>query len=278
VLVIGQYLDQLDDLAASSTPRLVTGKTPVRERQRLFDEFRSGDLRVLVVSKVANFSIDLPQARVAIQVSGTFGSRQEEAQRLGRVLRPKTDGRTAHFYTSRHAGHRRRGLRRQTAAVSGRAGVRLSTSWTPRICEPAAIAADLGVDSGSMLCAEWAHKRSRFDYDVGRWLHMMIEKTIGVPAPRVVPSPARDAMNETADRLVLEVVSAVDDGYTGVPECQRLIAWLGAEFLPYATARYPDPPADLVELTAVLDEMHGSNGEIAAQLSLQARSLVFRLL
>lgn len=107
---------------------------------------------------------------------------------------------------------------------------------------------------------------------------MMIEKTIGVPAPRVVPSPARDAMNETADRLVLEVVSAVDDGYTGVPECQRLIAWLGAEFLPFATARYPDPPADLAELTAVLDEMHGSNGEIAAQLSLQARSLVFRLL
>ena len=66
---------------------------------------------------------------------------------------------------------------------------------------------------------------------------------------------------------------------TGVPECQRLIAWLGAEFPPFATARYPDPPADLVELTAVLDEMHGSNGEIAAQkLSLQARSLVFRLL
>ena len=61
---------------------------------------------------------------------------------------------------------------------------------------------------------------------------MMIEKTIGVPAPRVVPSPARDAMNETADRLVLEVVSAVDDGYTGVPECQRLIAWLGAHLAP----------------------------------------------
>ena len=107
---------------------------------------------------------------------------------------------------------------------------------------------------------------------------MVIEKTIGVPAPRVVVSPVREGMNETADRLVLEVVSAVDDGYTGVPECQRLIAWLGVEFLPYARGRYSDAPPDLVELIAVLDEMHGSNGETAAQLSLQARSLVFRLL
>jgi DNA excision repair protein ERCC-3 len=78
---------------------LITGATSVKERERLYDEFRAGDVRVLVVSKVANFSIDLPEASVAIQVSGTFGSRQEEAQRLGRVLRPKADGRTAHFYT-----------------------------------------------------------------------------------------------------------------------------------------------------------------------------------
>lgn len=85
-------------------------------------------------------------------------------------------------------------------------------------------------------------------------------------------------MNETADRLVLDVVDAVDDGYTGVPESQRLIAWLSAEFIPYVSVRFPDPPADLVELTAVLDQMHGSNHEQAAQLSLQARSLVFRLL
>ena len=121
VLVIGQYLDQLDDLAADLDAPLITGKTPVRERQRLFDEFRSGELRVLVVSKVANFSIDLPQARVAIQVSGTFGSRQEEAQRLGRVLRPKTDGATAHFYTvvtrdtvdADFAAHRQRFLAEQ---------------------------------------------------------------------------------------------------------------------------------------------------------------------
>ncbi len=99
ILVIGQYLDQLELLAAELDVPLVTGKTPVKERERLFQEFREGAIRVLVVSKVANFSVDLPEAAVAIQVSGTFGSRQEEAQRLGRVLRPKADGRTAHFYT-----------------------------------------------------------------------------------------------------------------------------------------------------------------------------------
>ena len=78
---------------------MITGATPVKERQRLFEAFRSGEVGLLVVSKVANFSIDLPTAEVAIQVSGSFGSRQEEAQRLGRLLRPKTEGKTAHFYT-----------------------------------------------------------------------------------------------------------------------------------------------------------------------------------
>ena len=107
---------------------------------------------------------------------------------------------------------------------------------------------------------------------------MVIQKTVGVPAPRVVSSPDREGVNETADRLVLEVVSAVDDGYTGVPECQRLIAWLTAEFLPFTTSRFSDEPAALVELRGALDEMHGSNGEMAARLSLQARSLIFRLL
>jgi len=77
---------------------LITGATSVKERQRLFAAFRTGEIRVLVVSKVANFSVDLPEAAVAIQVSGAFGSRQEEAQRLGRLLRPKSDQRTAHFY------------------------------------------------------------------------------------------------------------------------------------------------------------------------------------
>ncbi|MFD4993649.1 DNA repair helicase XPB [Cellulosimicrobium cellulans] len=98
VLVIGQYLDQLEELSNHLDAPLITGATTVRERQRLFDAFRSGEISRLVVSKVANFSIDLPEASVAIQVSGSFGSRQEEAQRLGRVMRPKSDGRTAHFY------------------------------------------------------------------------------------------------------------------------------------------------------------------------------------
>jgi len=97
-LVIGQYLDQLDELAEALGAPLITGQTSVTERQRLFDAFRAGEIRVLVVSKVANFSIDLPEASVAVQVSGSFGSRQEEAQRLGRLMRPKADGKTAHFY------------------------------------------------------------------------------------------------------------------------------------------------------------------------------------
>ncbi len=99
ILVIGQYLDQIDELAdALGAPRL-TGATPVDERERLYQEFRDGVTPVLVVSKVANFSVDLPEATVAIQVSGSFGSRQEEAQRLGRLLRPKESGLPANFYT-----------------------------------------------------------------------------------------------------------------------------------------------------------------------------------
>ncbi|XKH55413.1 DEAD/DEAH box helicase [Citricoccus nitrophenolicus] len=99
VLVIGQYLDQLAELGELLEAPVLTGATSVAERQRLFSEFREGRIDVLVVSKVANFSIDLPEASVAIQVSGSYGSRQEEAQRLGRLLRPKEDGKSAHFYT-----------------------------------------------------------------------------------------------------------------------------------------------------------------------------------
>ncbi|HET9657397.1 MAG TPA: DNA repair helicase XPB [Kineosporiaceae bacterium] len=98
VLVIGQYLDQLDELGERLDAPVIKGETAVGERERLFDAFRTGAIATLVVSKVANFSIDLPEAGVAIQVSGSFGSRQEEAQRLGRVLRPKSDGRAARFY------------------------------------------------------------------------------------------------------------------------------------------------------------------------------------
>jgi DNA excision repair protein ERCC-3 len=99
VLVIGQYLDQLKIIAGMLQAPIVTGQTSIRERERLYDGFRKGDVKLLVVSKVANFALDLPEANVAIQVSGTFGSRQEEAQRLGRVLRPKADGGPAHFYS-----------------------------------------------------------------------------------------------------------------------------------------------------------------------------------
>lgn len=99
VLVIGQYLDQLQVLADALGAPQITGATPVDERELLYNDFREGKIQVLVVSKVANFSVDLPEASVAIQVSGSFGSRQEEAQRLGRLLRPKTSGHSATFYT-----------------------------------------------------------------------------------------------------------------------------------------------------------------------------------
>jgi DNA excision repair protein ERCC-3 len=99
VLVIGQYIDQLDELQAVLNVPIIKGDTPIKEREHLFGLFRQGKIKCLVVSKVANFSIDLPEASVAIQVSGAFGSRQEEAQRLGRILRPKADGRTARFYS-----------------------------------------------------------------------------------------------------------------------------------------------------------------------------------
>ncbi len=99
ILVIGQYLDQLQELADLLDAPQLNGSTPIPERERLYQEFRDGITKVLVVSKVANFSVDLPEATVAIQVSGSFGSRQEEAQRLGRLLRPKESGLPANFYT-----------------------------------------------------------------------------------------------------------------------------------------------------------------------------------
>jgi DNA excision repair protein ERCC-3 len=120
-LVIGAYLDQLDELGEALDAPVIKGGTKNREREELFDRFRRGEVPVLVVSKVANFSVDLPEASVAVQVSGTFGSRQEEAQRLGRLLRPKGDGRQAHFYSvvsrdtldTEYAAHRQRFLAEQ---------------------------------------------------------------------------------------------------------------------------------------------------------------------
>jgi len=99
VLIIGQYIDQLEALARHLRVPLIAGRTPTPERERLYNDFRSGAISVLIVSKVGNFAVDLPEANVAIQISGTFGSRQEEAQRLGRILRPKSDGSGAVFYS-----------------------------------------------------------------------------------------------------------------------------------------------------------------------------------
>ncbi len=99
ILVIGQYVSQLEAMSRELSAPLITGKTPNRERERLYEEFRKGRVPVLIVSKVGNFAIDLPDANVAIQISGTFGSRQEEAQRLGRILRPKRQGSRATFYS-----------------------------------------------------------------------------------------------------------------------------------------------------------------------------------
>ena len=120
-LVIGAYLDQLEELSAALDAPVVQGSTSNKQREELYDAFRRGELRRLVVSKVANFSIDLPEASLAVQVSGTFGSRQEEAQRLGRLLRPKGNGRQAHFYSvvsrdsvdAEYAAHRQRFLAEQ---------------------------------------------------------------------------------------------------------------------------------------------------------------------
>ncbi len=125
-LVIGAYLDQLDELGEVLDAPIIQGSTRTAERERLYELFRSGEIRLLVVSKVANFSVDLPEATVAIQVSGTFGSRQEEAQRLGRILRPKEDGHSAHFYTvvsrdtldQEYAAHRQRFLAEQGYAYT----------------------------------------------------------------------------------------------------------------------------------------------------------------
>jgi DNA excision repair protein ERCC-3 len=126
VLVIGGYIDQLHQLGEYLDAPIIQGSTTNKERERLFDAFRAGELSTLVISKVGNFSIDLPEAAVAIQVSGTFGSRQEEAQRLGRVLRPKADKRQAHFYTvvardtidTEYAAHRQRFLAEQGYAYT----------------------------------------------------------------------------------------------------------------------------------------------------------------
>lgn len=113
ILVIGQYLAQLNEIAKELGAPLITGKTPNPDREKIYGDFKKGRVRVIIVSKVANFAIDLPDASVAIQVSGTFGSRQEEAQRLGRILRPKK--RNSYFYSilSRYTTEETFGANRQ---------------------------------------------------------------------------------------------------------------------------------------------------------------------
>jgi len=118
-LIIGQYLDQLQMICEKTGAPLLSGQMPHDERDRLYRRFREGKLSLLIVSKVANFAVDLPDASVAIQVSGSFGSRQEEAQRLGRVLRPKSDGKTVYFYSlvSEHTKEEEFALNRQMFLV-----------------------------------------------------------------------------------------------------------------------------------------------------------------
>jgi DNA excision repair protein ERCC-3 len=113
VLVIGGYLSQLRSLAKRVGAPLITGQVPSGERERLYDAFRRGEIRILVVSKVANFAVDLPEANVAIQVSGTFGSRQEEAQRLGRILRPKDADTRFYSLVTSHTSEQEFALKRQ---------------------------------------------------------------------------------------------------------------------------------------------------------------------
>ncbi|MFW6198891.1 MAG: helicase-related protein, partial [Acidobacteriota bacterium] len=133
VLVIGQYLDQLDDIQEMTGAPIITGRTKQADRDVLYEKFRSGEVPVLVVSKVANFAVDLPDANVAIQVSGTFGSRQEEAQRLGRLLRPKPGRNQAHFYTlvSRDTVEQEFALKRQRFLCEQGYGYRIADEALP---------------------------------------------------------------------------------------------------------------------------------------------------
>src|SRR5207244_10564368 len=126
ILIIGEYLAQIEAIARDFNVPLVTGKTPQPEREAIYDGFRHGALRCIVLSKVGNFAIDLPEADVLIQLSGPFGSRQEEAQRFGRVLHPKHDGRAARFLHARLSGHARRGSRASPQAIPRRTGIPLS--------------------------------------------------------------------------------------------------------------------------------------------------------
>ncbi len=151
VLVIGQYLKQLRHLQKRFGIPLITGQTASSERELLYNQFRSGELRHLILSKVGNFALDLPDANVLIQVSGTFGSRQEEAQRLGRILRPKTGNEIAHFYTLAtrdtreldFAHHRQLFLTEQGYSYSIVDGSELLAQRTENVCEEGSAVANV---------------------------------------------------------------------------------------------------------------------------------------
>ena len=242
-------------------------------RQELYDAFRAGEIPVLVVSKVANFSIDLPQARVAIQVSGTFGSRQEEASASVGFCGPRrTAGRRISTPSSPATPSTRTSP--PTASDSWPSRVTPTESWTPTTSRPGVAgqrpagwprcASDkpvhastplpqngrgrhgcsvtdpftghlmaIGVDIPRRLCTEWSRKGNDLITKQGKGCHMVLNETFEIQGQRVGGSPVQHELNDTADRLVLDVVAAVDDGYTGVPECHRLTAWLSAEFIPY---------------------------------------------
>ena len=152
VLIIGMYLDQLQQVAEKYGYPVITGNTAVSERRKLYQEFREGTLSRLIVSKVGNFAIDLPDASVMIQISGTFGSRQEEAQRLGRILRPKQNGLLAHFYTlvSKDSIDQDYGANRQLFLTEQ--GYRYTILYDDEVAdyEPATIAGEL-VESESFV-------------------------------------------------------------------------------------------------------------------------------
>jgi DNA excision repair protein ERCC-3 len=141
VLIIGQYINQVSHLAGILNAPLITGKTPQVDREDLYAKFRTGEVSTLVVSKVGNFAIDLPDANVAIQISGTFGSRQEEAQRLGRILRPKSDGSDASFYAVVTLASKDQEFAERRQLVLTEQG------YSYRIIEAHALEASLGGDS-----------------------------------------------------------------------------------------------------------------------------------
>ena len=151
VLIIGQYIDQLTAVAGRYQAPLITGKTATLEREKLYSAFREGEVRLLVASKVANFSIDLPDANVAIQISGTFGSRQEEAQRLGRILRPKQNGLLAHFYSLITRDTRDQDFAANRQMFLTEQGYRYEILYEDEIpdYQPAKFAGDGGAENGS---------------------------------------------------------------------------------------------------------------------------------